>query len=258
MPATTLQSGLRTGGRDRPELEGLIGYFVNMQPMRSSLAGDPTFVELLGRVRRDTLDAWSHRDVTFDRIVAALNPARKPGRNPLFQVTFAIEVRRHRAVAAGPAGRASIQSAQAKFDLSVTVIKGADRLEVKFEYNRDLFEQATIERMAAHFGSLLEGIVADPHAKLSALPMMSLQEMQQSLLGWNDTARDSRRTRRCTSCSRSRPRESPMRWRSCSSTGPAWTTARSTAAPTSWRTGCAVSAWAPTCRWACTCSAAPG
>ena len=184
--------GTPNGGRDRAELEGLIGYFVDMQPMRSSLAGDPTFVELLARVRRDTLDAWANRDVSFERIVAAVNPPREPGRNPLFQVTFAMEAA-DEALLALPglqAERAPIGSGgRAKFDLSLSATLGDDRLALHFSYNRDLFDQATVERMGAHLGNLLDAIVAAPQARLSEIPMLGAAERERLVTGCNDTAR---------------------------------------------------------------------
>jgi amino acid adenylation domain-containing protein len=184
--------GTPIAGRDRPELDGVLGYFVNMLVMRTDLSGDPGFAELVERVRRDTLDAWANQDVPFERLVAELNPPREIGRNPLFQVSFAVQNwgETPLALAGVQAESVPIQSLQAKFDLSVSVTEAADRLEVQFGYNRDLFDHATIERMARHFRILLEGVAADPGAKLSALPMMDEGEADRLLAQWNDTARD--------------------------------------------------------------------
>ncbi|RPH65347.1 MAG: amino acid adenylation domain-containing protein, partial [Burkholderiales bacterium] len=184
--------GTPTAGRDRPELEGLLGYFVNMLVMRSDLSGDPSFLELLERVRRDTLDAWANQDVPFERLVVELNPPREIGRNPIFQVSFAMQNWREAALTLPgvQAESVPIRAAQAKFDLSVSVTEAADRLVVRFGYNRDLFDHATIERMAGHFRNLIDGVVANPRARLSALPLMGAQEVQRILGGWNDTARD--------------------------------------------------------------------
>ncbi|MCL4773584.1 MAG: amino acid adenylation domain-containing protein, partial [Burkholderiaceae bacterium] len=184
--------GTPVAGRGRAELEGVLGYFVNMLVMRTDLSGDPGFVELVGRVRDDTLDAWAHQDVAFERLVAELNPPRQVGRNPLFQMSLAVQNWRAAQLAL-PGIRTdsvAIQESQAKFDLSVSVTEAADRLDIEFVYNRDLFEHATIERMARHFNRLLEGVVADPGARLSDLPMMETEEAARLLAQWNDTARD--------------------------------------------------------------------
>ncbi|HLS57736.1 MAG TPA: amino acid adenylation domain-containing protein, partial [Zeimonas sp.] len=184
--------GTPVAGRDRTELEGVVGYFVNMLVMRTDLSGDPDFVALVDRVRRDTLDAWANQGVPFERLVAELNPPREVGRNPLFQVSFAVQNwgEAPLALAGVQADSVPIRSIQAKFDLSVAVTEAADRLDVQFGYNRDLFDHATIERMARHFRILLDGIAADPDAKLSALPMMDEGEADRLLTQWNDTARD--------------------------------------------------------------------
>jgi len=184
--------GTPNGGRDRAELEGLVGYFVAMQPMRSSLADDPTFVELLARVRRDTLDAWANRDVSFERIVAAVNPPREPGRSPLFQVTFAMEAgdEAPRPLSGLQAERVPIGSSRAKFDLSLSATLRGDRLALHFAYNRDLFDHATVERMGAHLRNLLDAVVAEPQARLSAIPMLDAAERERLVAGFNDSARD--------------------------------------------------------------------
>ncbi|MCL4775586.1 MAG: amino acid adenylation domain-containing protein, partial [Burkholderiaceae bacterium] len=183
--------GTPNGGRDRAELEDLVGYFVDMQPMRSSLAGDPTFVELLRRVRRDTLDAWAHRDASFDRIVAAVNPPREPGRNPLFQVTFAMQTGDDAPVTLPglQVEPLSIGSGRAKFDLSLLARLCGERLQLHFTYDRDLFDHVSIERMGTHLRNLLDAIAAAPQARLSGIPMLEAAERERLVAGFNPGAR---------------------------------------------------------------------
>jgi len=184
--------GTPIAGRDRPELEGLVGYFVNMLVMRSDLTGDPRFRQVIERVRADTLDAYANQDVPFERLVAELNPPREAGRNPIFQISFALQNWDKSALSL-PGLRAEeipVRAIESKFDLSLSIVEDADGLQARFEYSRDLFDKTTIERMAGHFGNLIDGIAADPDTTISALPLLSPPEVRTALLAWNDTRRD--------------------------------------------------------------------
>jgi len=183
--------GSPVAGRTRTETEGLIGLFMGMLVLRGDLAGDPTFRELLGRARDLALDAYDHQDMPFEHLVEELRPARDPSRNPLFQVMFALQ--NMPAPPNNMAGvdlrREEIHTGTAKFDLSLILIPQTEDggLRGLLEYNTDLFEEATIARMAEHFRTLLEGIAADPDRRLSALPLLTEVERRQLLVDWNST-----------------------------------------------------------------------
>ncbi len=179
-------------GRNRVETENLIGLFVNRLPLRGDLSGDPPFHELLQRVRSATLGALEHQDVPFWRIVEAVKPARTADRAPLCQVLFQL---RERAVEpAFVAGLRSepvdLDSQVSRLDLSLAMREQSDGLKGEFIYNSDLFDGATISRLARHFTTLLQGIVGDPACRLSRLPILSAEERQRILVQWNDTAVD--------------------------------------------------------------------
>ncbi|HLT27545.1 MAG TPA: amino acid adenylation domain-containing protein, partial [Zeimonas sp.] len=184
--------GTPAAGRSRAELEGVFGMFANMLVMRADLAGEPGFVELLGRVRQTALDAYSNQDMPFERIVAELNPQREPNRNPLFQVAFAMQNVPPTALELPGVESSPVESRNdtAKFDLGLSFVERGGDLHGSLRYAADLFDDATIERMAGHFRNLVDGIVADPNSKLSALPLMGARELDQILVQWNDTAHD--------------------------------------------------------------------
>jgi amino acid adenylation domain-containing protein len=166
--------GTPVAGRTRSELEGLIGFFVNMLPLRTDLSGDPTFRELLARVRDTVLEAHAHQDVPFDRMVEALKVVRDPARTPLFQVLFLLE--EDTGLPAFPRLRAEKvepESATAKFDLTLTVRPGAEGGRAVLDYAAELFDAATVERMSEHLRVLLDAVAADPDRRLSTLPLLA-------------------------------------------------------------------------------------
>src|SRR5690606_33767113 len=148
--------------------------------------------ELLGRVRQTALDAYSNQDVPFERIVAELNPQREPNRNPLFQVAFAMQNVPPTALELPGVESSPLESRNdtAKFDLGLSFVERGGELHGSLRYAADLFDDATIERMAGHFRNLVDAILANPQAKLSALPLMDARELDRILLQWNDNARD--------------------------------------------------------------------
>ena len=185
-----LAVGTPVAGRDRTELEGLVGYFVNMLVLRADLSGDPGFDEFLARVRDGALEAFSHHEVPFDQLVAELRPDREDGMNPLFQVSFALHNMPDRALSL-PGLRCEplpVHSGRAKFDLSMSLSETGDCLHGQIEFSSELFLPATIARMAGHFQTLLGGILADPACALSRLPLMDDAERHKVLVEWNDTA----------------------------------------------------------------------
>src|SRR5690606_8587661 len=174
--------GSPIAGRNRAEIEHLIGFFLNSLVLRTDLSGEPSFRELLARVRNVTLDAYAHQDVPFEKLVEHIDPPRDPSRTPLFQVMFNMLPDWQRSVTALADLTAEPLAAgrvQAKFDLTVFAAEQPDgTLALRFVYNTDLFERATIERMAGHYRTLLEAVVEDPARSISRLPILTPEERQ--------------------------------------------------------------------------------
>ena len=183
--------GSPIANRNRGEIEGLIGFFVNTLVMRTDLSGNPSFSELLTRVREMALGAYAHQDLPFEMLVEALQPERNLSHTPLFQVMFVLQnVPMSQVDLTGlTVNPLLVESATAKFDLTLAMENTANGLVGVLEYNTDLFDSSTIERMADHFVTLLEAIVANPQQRISQLPMLTAVE-QQLLIDWNDTRVD--------------------------------------------------------------------
>ena len=184
--------GSAIAGRNRAEIEPLIGFFVNMLVLRTDLSGDPTFRELLQRVREVALGAYAHQDLPFEKIVDALKPERDPSRTPLFQVSFTLQDAPPRAIEFSGlrASFPDIDAGTSRFDLSVNVARTAEGFIAAAEYSTDLFDQETIDRLLRHFQTVLEGAVADPDRRLSRLPVLDAAEQKLMLVDWNATRRD--------------------------------------------------------------------
>ncbi|MEG4517833.1 MULTISPECIES: amino acid adenylation domain-containing protein [unclassified Microcoleus] len=181
--------GSPIASRNSTETESLIGFFVNTLVLRSDLNGNPTFRELLNRVQEVALGAYAHQDVPFEKLVEELQPNRDLSHSPLFQVMFAFQNASEFALELPNLSLncQQIHSGTANFDLTLELEATATGIRGWFEYSLDLFEAATIARMARHFQNLLEGIVANPSARLSDLPMLAETERQQLLFEWNNT-----------------------------------------------------------------------
>jgi len=184
--------GSPTANRTHVETEQLIGFFVNMLVLRTNVSGNPTFRELLQRVREVVLGAYAHQAIPFEKLVEELRPERTLNYSPLFQVVF-----HHRNVlpqaAEFPGIRTEVlryESGSAQFDLTLALRETAEGLEVEAEYVTDLFEETTITRLIGHYRTLLEGIVNQPDKPIATLPLLSRQEEQQILIDWNNTTRD--------------------------------------------------------------------
>ena len=184
--------GSPIAGRTRSEVEGLIGFFVNMLVLRSDLSGNPTFCELLARVRKIALGAYEHQDVPFEKLVEILHPERDLSRSPLFQVMFALQnVPRQTSGLPGLAvSPVEAKNETAKFDLSLYMWVEPNGLVARLEYNTDLFDGASMRRMLGHFETLLQGIVTNPNWRISDLPMLTEGERHQLLIEWNDSDRE--------------------------------------------------------------------
>ncbi len=180
--------GLPIANRNRSELEGLIGFFVNTLVLRTDLTGNPTFWELLSRVRETMLGAEAHQDLPFEKLVEVLHPERDLGRNPLFQVAFSPQSSLPTIELAGlTASPFAVETGVTKFELTLYMTDTPQGLLGMWEYNSDLFDAVTITRMLGHYQTLLEGIVADADQRLSDLPLLTPAERQQLLAEWNAT-----------------------------------------------------------------------
>ncbi len=186
---TDLLVGTPVAGRTHVELEPLIGVFINTLVLRTDLAGDPTFRELVRQTRAVTLEALEHQDVPFERLVEALQPERSLSVSPLFQVMF--QLRNVPESATEMLGLwlqpFEFDPGIARFDLAVDIARRDDGLSCLFEFNTDLFDAATVARLARHFRNVLESVVTDPGRRLSRLPLLRASERQRLLVDWNAT-----------------------------------------------------------------------
>ncbi len=189
--ADDLVVGSPIAGRTRSETENLIGFFVNTLVLRTDLSGDPTFREALQRVRETALAAYDHQDLSFDRLVAELQPERSLSYNPLFQTAFALqsELSGDRKLSGLKLTPLKLGSVTAKFDLFVSLSDTPDGLRVTAEYSTDLFDPSTMQRFLGHYQNLLTGIVSNPARRISELPLLTEAERHQVLVEWNDTQR---------------------------------------------------------------------
>jgi amino acid adenylation domain-containing protein len=186
---TDIVVGSPIANRSHSEIEGLIGFFVNTLVLRTDLSGNPTFRQLLGRVREVALGAYAHQDLPFEKLVEAVQPARDLHRNPLFQIVFALQNApvEKLELAGLTLSPLAIDPGTARFDLEFQIVECLDTLGIVAVYRTDLFEPATIARLLIHFQTLLEGIVADPDCRLSDLPLLTAAERHQLLVEWNQT-----------------------------------------------------------------------
>src|SRR5215217_4872381 len=182
--------GTTAANRERSDIEDLIGFFVNMLALRTNFSGNPRFEELLEQVREATFKAYIYQGVPFERLVQELQPRRNPSYSPVFQVAFSFQNQPTLVGLSLPGLTLSMPQVElttSQFDLLLDLSEGADGLAGTLQYNVDLFDKATIVRMAEHFRNLLEGIAAHPEQRLSELPLQSETERVESLVDWNQT-----------------------------------------------------------------------
>ncbi|HEV8581881.1 MAG TPA: amino acid adenylation domain-containing protein [Thermoanaerobaculia bacterium] len=183
--------GTPVSGRARPEVQGLIGFFVNTLPLRGDLTGEPSLGELLGRVKAAELAAFAHQELPFGRLVEELHPDRDLSRSPLFQVMFALQ--RAEAEALRLPGLTlrsrDLDTGTAKFELTLQLAEGAESVAGWIEYNTDLFDAATVERMAEQLATLLRSFPGGLERLVSDLPLLPETERRQLLVDWNGTGR---------------------------------------------------------------------
>ncbi|MGH3825003.1 MAG: amino acid adenylation domain-containing protein, partial [Pseudonocardiaceae bacterium] len=188
--------GTVVSGRERAELEGLIGFFVNTLALRSRVPGEQSFRQFLTRVRATVLDALAHQQVPFERLVDELEPVRDTSRTPLFQAMVILQNTPGRtpALTGLDVSGVELPVTSAQFDLTVEFRPvhsptAGDVLVGALNYNTDLFDDTTMHRMAEHLRMLLAGIVADPNRPVAELPLLTEAERHRVLVEWNDTQR---------------------------------------------------------------------
>jgi amino acid adenylation domain-containing protein len=183
--------GVPVSGRNRLETEGICGFFVNMLALRTDLSGDPAFAELLDRLREGFMDAFSHQDVPFEKLVAELQPKRDKSRNPIFQVSFSFDPPLPEFKLSGlEAGAYDVEYGASHFDLIFFLEESKNGIRGKVEYNTDLFGSATIDRLVGHYLRLMQGIVENPKERISKLPLLGGAEERTIVSAWNETATD--------------------------------------------------------------------
>ena len=183
--------GSPVANRAEAETEALIGLFINMVVMRVELSGDLSFKQLVRRVRETALGAYAHEDVGFERVVEEVQPKRELSHSPLFQVMFAMQNEGPEIVemAGVKVEMEEVESGTAKYDLTMSAGETGEGLDVRLEYNTDLYEQETIMRMLLHYEQALKVVGAgEIDRAIGDIEMISQQERGQILRGWNDTA----------------------------------------------------------------------
>ncbi|MFC6021673.1 AMP-binding protein, partial [Plantactinospora solaniradicis] len=197
---TDIPMGTPIAGRGDAALDELVGFFVNTLVLRADLSGDPSFGEVLARVREADLAAYAHQDLPFERLVEDLNPARSLSRNPLFQVMFALQSTSGKGgpwelpgLRVGPFGEGSGEMAS-RFDLSIEMAERRDAngssegMAGWVRYSKDLFDESTAESLAGRLVRVLEQVAADPGLRLSDIEVLDDAERSLVVGRWNDTA----------------------------------------------------------------------
>ena len=187
---TDIVTGADVANRNRSETENLIGFFVNMLVLRTDLSGNPTFRELIGRVREVALGAYAHQDVPFEKLVEELQPQRDLSRNPLFQVLLVLQnvPMEELQLSNLKLSPVEVNNKRAPFDLLLDMMEHDGCLGGAVRYNTDLFARESVERMIRHFETLLQAIVEHPERRLSEFAVLPREEQQLALKQWNDTA----------------------------------------------------------------------
>ncbi|HEY9810874.1 MAG TPA: amino acid adenylation domain-containing protein [Halomicronema sp.] len=181
--------GSPIANRNRREIEGLIGLFANTLVFRTDLSNNPTFKELIGRVREVALNAYNHQDLPFEKLVEILQPERDLSHNPLFQVLFSLRnVETPQIELPGlTLSSLEIERKTARFDLALDLEEGSEGINAALEYSLDLFDSSTAQRISGHFLTLLESITENPDKRISNLPILTKDERHQLFFDWNNT-----------------------------------------------------------------------
>ncbi|MEH1779536.1 MAG: amino acid adenylation domain-containing protein [Nostoc sp.] len=186
---TDILVGSPIASRNRAEIESLIGFFVNFLVLRTDFSGELSFKELLTRVKSTALEAYVHQDLPFEKLVEELKPERDLSYNPLFQVVFVLQ---NVPIPTPQVADVSISCEESyngtcKFDLTLFVEEREQGFVVTIEYNSDLFNVDTIDRMLEHYATLLKGIVANPDCCITEMPLLTAAEKHQLVVEWNNT-----------------------------------------------------------------------
>lgn len=178
---TQIIVGTDLANRTMPETERMIGFFINLLAVRTDLSGNPTFREIVGRVREGLLESYAHQEVPFPKIVQDLQPERSATHNPIVQVLFVMQnvPGAKRELAGLQLEPFEVQVVTSKFDMAVFVAERQEELSGYWIYSTELFDQSTIQRMVRHFGNLLHSAVSQPDVRLSTLGMLSAEEIEQ-------------------------------------------------------------------------------
>jgi non-ribosomal peptide synthetase component F len=186
---TDLVIGSPIAGRTHPEIEGLIGFFLNNLALRTQLSGEMTANDVLALVRETTLNAYARQEIPFEAVLEALQPERSLSYTPLFQVMLNLLNTPPQEYRLGNLAveRIPIDRGTSRLDLLISVTECDEGLEGYVEYNSDLFDHATVEQMISHYQMLLQAIVNQPEERIALLPLLSAAELQQMLVVWNQT-----------------------------------------------------------------------
>ncbi len=173
--------GVPVAGRDRRELEDLIGLFLNMLPLRADLAGDPGFGELVARTRAGVLGAFAHQDVPFERLVEELRPPRQAGRAPFFEIAFGYQAapRESFELPALQIRPLPVEQEAVRYELTLWILEGRESLMAVWTYDRDRFDRAAVLRLHRGFSTLLGQCLADPGVRLGALALEGAEEREE-------------------------------------------------------------------------------
>ncbi len=190
---TDIPLGTAVAGRTDDGLDDLVGFFVNTLVLRTDVSGDPTFRELLTRVRAADLEAYAHQDLPFERVVEAVNPVRSTARHPLFQTMLVLQNTDDGAYDLAGLGTSTepLSHRAAKFDLSIGLEETFDEagrqagIKAEFEYAVDLFDRATVDDLARRFGRLLDAITLDPDTSVSQVELLTADELHRVLDKWS-------------------------------------------------------------------------
>jgi amino acid adenylation domain-containing protein len=182
--------GTPIAGRNRVEIEGLIGLFANTLALGTDLSGAPSFIEAIRRVKETALGGYAHQDLPFEQVVEELKPERSTARTPIFQVMFAFQSGRAGAVSFQlgdlEVSRLSAETESTKFDLVLSVDERGRELDCRMTYSTDLFERARIDRLIRHLIAFLESAVADPNRSIAEIRLLETREEEQIRVEWNE------------------------------------------------------------------------
>ncbi|PYP84773.1 MAG: non-ribosomal peptide synthetase, partial [Candidatus Angelobacter sp. Gp1-AA117] len=181
--------GTSIAGRNRTEIEGLIGFFVNMLALRTNISGDPTLVQYLQQMRETTLEAFLRQDLPFELLVEALQPQRDLSYTPIFQVVFSLQnvPVSEMSLSGLTLGFPEIEETAAKYDLLLDMREVGSGFAGVLEYNTDLFDTATAHRIATHYQQLLKSIASAPAQRISEMPLLTEAERHEMLVDWNQS-----------------------------------------------------------------------